>query len=223
MSEDKPDELDSDTRELLSLHIDDMLFGEANKWVKRIEERDFVTTPYALISFPQTETKSLAEELRGALTKYKEERMRHAGVLHRYRLLEKEWKSHQSEPASTTDEPPSKEAKYWKDLAFHKERMMKIISERNLQGTLDYLVETRTTKILAARTFLAWVDKAITSGGLKEGEGSTRKLKKCNDERLELESDFQELREEYTLLDAEYSRLEWDYNTLYYQFHVRPQ
>ena len=85
----------------------------------------------------------------------------------------------------------------------------------NYDLAVKKLLERRQKKILAARHFIAWVDKAIFAAVLKPGPALQKKLNETSNARLELEkTDYHELQREYYKLDAEYSRLEWEWNKL---------
>ena len=221
--------LDIDTRRLLALRIDDILFGDADKWVKQIEESDYITNEVARTT-PTTKGRFLKDEIGDSLGLYKTERMRYMGILNDYRLRLVAFNSWEKqlpeirEKASANSligtlaeaEATGRELTFMEGMA----KLMLDAPRENVVIGAEYLEEGRVRKFLAARAFLNWIYKAFGCGALVPGEGLQRKLAECNKLASELETNYQELVREYTLLEAEDSQLEWDYNTLYQQYHI---
>ena len=214
--------LDIDTRRLLALRIDDLLFRDADKWVKRIESLDYVPNDIARVT-STAKNRHLTDEIGDSLREYKNERMRYVGILNDYkrRLRElDEWERNKPVSPSTplSESPPSDEIiSSFRDFV----KMTERIPQENVVLAAEYLEEGRIRKFLAARTFLEWIYKALGLGALIEGQGLEGKMSDCKKGRTKCETEYQDLFEYYTLLEAEYYHLEWQYNTLYAQSYVR--
>jgi len=210
-----------DTRRLLALRIDDILFGDSDKWVERIENVDYVPNDVARTT-STAKNRHLNDEIGDSLRAYKTERMRYVGIRNDYRRRLHDLQMHEQQKSETpTLESVANEGEpnsIFAALA----KMADETPQRNVDLGAEYLEEGRIRKFLAARTFLDWIYKALGSGALIPGQGLESKLSDCNKQRTDLETDFQDLTQEHTLLEADYSRLEWEYNVLYFQQHVRP-
>jgi hypothetical protein len=216
--------LDMDTKRLLALNIDDILFADADKWVKQIEEADYITNEVARTTSTR-KNRFLKDEISDSLSYYKTERMRYMGILKDYQNRLSALQEYQKQKAidkaagRTTLESIASESdrnSIWADLA----RVIDDIPQSNALIGAEYLEEGRVRKFLAAQTFLDWIYRAFGSGAIVPGEGLERKLAECNKQASELETNYQELVREYTLLEAEDSQLQWDYNMLYQQYHI---
>jgi hypothetical protein len=218
--------LDMDTKRLLALRIDDILFTDADKWVQQIEQSDYVTNEITRTT-PTTKNRFLKDEIGDCLDLYTKERMRYTGILKDYQRRLQELEVHEKQKAE--DAAASKQT--LESLAREVDpnsifvQLARVIDDIPMSNVIygaEYLEEGRIRKFLAANRFLYWVHKALGCGALVPGEGLERKLNECNKLRTEWETDFQDLTQRYTLLDAEYERLEWDYNMLWAQTHINP-
>jgi hypothetical protein len=205
------------------LFVDDTLFAEANKWLKRLDDLDFVVSPEARNVFLEKQSKSLFDELADAMTKYREARMIYAALHHHYKTAKRNYEDWLSKNNPSKGVEVSAESLQEFLAKAEEDFIVNVLPRLEFEQAPRLLAEGRERKLLAALTFLAWIDKAKTSGMIKEGDASARKLRECKSERLELENDFQDLSREYTLLEAEYSRLEYENHLLWFQSHVQPQ
>jgi chromosome segregation ATPase len=186
----------------------DLLFAEADKWIREVEKSNWVPVPQ-----PSLSPDPLAV-LASATDSYKESgRQYRAALLAFSRLREQLEQSKricaelQSKhfPTESTDEnsSPKETAKQEVELLLDEE----FLSESAVQTSIstDYmnvfnsLASLREKKIEAARAFLQALEKARISGALKN-ERLTKRLTRC-------EADFEQLSEDYDSLLTKYNKL----------------
>lgn len=191
--------------------IQELYFAETDKWVTQLDGLDFIVLGEARTVPIGSKGGNLSDAFFNGLRGYKDARILHSAYMQNYRYLENELKAVPED--ARTKKVPANETEFYAMLAYNTNRI-------RFEKVTQQLTTIRESKLAAARTLLACIDKAISTGVLKEGEGLKRKLKECKENATQLDSEHDALVNQYTLLDAEYSRLEWEYNLLYYQSHV---
>jgi hypothetical protein len=183
LSNDELENLDSDTKRFLYLHIGDLIFREANRWVKRLDDKDFETLPKS------KEEVGVAEALFTAKTKYREQRMRYTGVMRDFKVRRRDYEEYLRRYSDQDQSNPVPvDGEHITELF---DKMERDTPMYNYKLRLEELIETRQRQVLAARNFLALLDKANGMGFLKSGEGLRRKLTECSQKQVDLENDLE--------------------------------
>lgn len=176
------------------------IFQQVEDFSRKIREMDYSIDPKAerfIISYRKTESGHLGRVL-AWLSPPKKASL--AGMLavsmaeYEQRAAEYELQKREYEHA----EVPRKEASPLEIT------LMRTIEKKKAEA----LAQKFQIKVLAAETCLIWIDRAFTSGFIKESESLARKLRECIEKRTELErqlhkahQSLQELQRNYDGLD----------------------
>lgn len=193
---------------------DDILFAEADKWLRQVDDSDYIPTPQALTYSPDGQSRKIADLLADAQNDYREHRRR-------YRVLATNlpyWRKRSEEinkDVDTHDEATEKklhptddggssinveDLKTYLDDDSLALGYVKEFVDRKLSDTNNSLITEKMQKRASALTLLHLVEKAKMSGSVKD-EGLTRQLTKC-------ENDFRQLSEDYKALLAKNKQLQ---------------